>query len=818
MSFNSSDVPSTLYSLVDEQGGGILSPWIKYARSSGDYSILEEYLDTAVKSYLYNGGKGKLVPISQLVTIRNKQRNALLGALRRKKGRGKSGPNILEHIDQDALSSGDFLKALKVLDGGMIKGRRSFKYRELVWDMDQRGRLGENLLHVCMLLNTADMNELVKQMTYRFPKIVNDIFLSEEYYGLSPLHQAIVNEDLEMVYFLCRKGADVHQRCYGSFFCADDQKASRTDSLEHEWVDLVQSTKYTGQMYWGEYPLSFAACTNQVDCFRLLRAMKADPNMPDTNGNTVLHLTVIHDLPEMFMLAVELGANLHVRNNLKLTPLALAARLAKKHIYDLILECDMDISWRYGPVVCKAYPLNDVDTINESDGSLNPNSVIANVVYGDKVDHLEFFDGLIEEVLESKWETFGKKQLFMSLAGYIYFLAVFYLAFMTRDAHILPSDEDENEKFGMIELDFSNFTNILSEGLSLREHLAIARMAEREALPAHCHLWDYSGPSQQIRMISEILCLLAVVIRTFKDCIDAHRTGVSRWWNSIKAFPEKVLHKFCQILVLCTVPLRVGCYLDDSFLVIENLLVVCIVIMSTLHFLFYCRSLKFVGPFVLMVYKIIVRDMLRFLLIYSFFLMGFAQAFFVIFKSCERAEIAYQKAHNYTEDDEYIEKFENIMEDGWEAVMRMFIMSVGEFGALYKNLNECKSSIAPQSKVFFILFELIVTVMLLNLLIAMMTRTYEKIAETEKEWKRQWAQVILMLEQSSSASERLLSLYRYTRPIRSDKRRRAFVVKVKSNDRQQPQLKLIPPRGKPSIRLSNNSSIHVLHVLSKHAS
>ncbi|KAF1749111.1 hypothetical protein GCK72_025578 [Caenorhabditis remanei] len=766
MSFNSSDVPSTLYSLVDEQGGGILSPWIKYARSSGDYSILEEYLDTAVKSYLYNGGKGKLVPISQLVTIRNKQRNALLGALRRKKGRGKSGPNILEHIDQDALSSGDFLKALKVLDGGMIKGRRSFKYRELVWDMDQRGRLGENLLHVCMLLNTADMNELVKQMTYRFPKIVNDIFLSEEYYGLSPLHQAIVNEDLEMVYFLCRKGADVHQRCYGSFFCADDQKASRTDSLEHEWVDLVQNTKYIGQMYWGEYPLSFAACTNQVDCFRLLRAMKADPNMPDTNGNTVLHLTVIHDLPEMFMLAVELGANLHVRNNLKLTPLALAARLAKKQIYDLILECDMDISWRYGPVVCKAYPLNDVDTINESDGSLNPNSVIANVVYGDKVEHLEFFDGLIEEVLESKWQTFGKKQLFMSLAGYIYFLAVFYLAFMTRDAHVLPNEQNEEDE--IIEADYSNYTEVLSAGLSLREHLAIARLAERNVLPAHCHLWDYSGPSQQIRMISEVLCLFAVVVRTFKDCIDAQRTGFSRWWNSIKAFPEKVLHKFCQILVMCTVPLRVGCYLDDSFLVIENFIVIGIVIMSTFHFLFYCRSLKFVGPFVLMVYKIIVRDMLRFLLIYSFFLMGFAQAFFVIFKSCERAEIVYREKHNYTDDEE----FENIMEDGVEAVMRMFIMSVGEFGALYKNLNECKSSIAPQSK---------------------------------------WAQVILMLEQSSSASERLLSLYRYTRPIRSDKRRRAFVVK----ERQQPQFKLIAPRGKPSIRLSNNSSIHVLHVLSK---
>lgn len=48
-------------------------------------------------------------------------------------------------------------------------------------------------------------------------------------------------------------------------------------------------------MYFGEYPLSFAACTNQSDCFRLLIAKHADPNRADTNGNTVLHLAVIHE-------------------------------------------------------------------------------------------------------------------------------------------------------------------------------------------------------------------------------------------------------------------------------------------------------------------------------------------------------------------------------------------------------------------------------------------------------------------------------------------------------------------------------------------
>ena len=111
----------------------------------------------------------------------------------------------------------------------------------------------------------------------------------------------------------------------------------------------------------------------------------------------------------------------------------------------------------------------------------------------------------------------------------------------------------------------------------------------------------------------------------------------------------------------------------------------------------------------------------------------------------------------------------------------MFIMSVGEFGALYKNLNDCKAVIAYQGKVFFVLYELLVTIMLLNLIIAMMTRTYEKIAEAEKEWKRQWAKVILMLEQSLTPEERLLAMFSYSRPIRCDKLKRAFVVRFKQS-------------------------------------
>lgn len=57
------------------------------------------------------------------------------------------------------------------------------------------------------------------------------------------------------------------------------------------------------------------------------------------------------------------------------------------------------------------------------------------------------------------------------------------------------------------------------------------------------------------------------------------------------------------------------------------------VILTTLHFLYYCRAVKFVGPFVLMVYTIITRDMIRFFMIYFIFLIGFSQGLFQGFAS-----------------------------------------------------------------------------------------------------------------------------------------------------------------------------------------
>lgn len=48
-----------------------------------------------------------------------------------------------------------------------------------------------------------------------------------------------------------------------------------------------------------------------------------------------------------------------------------------------------------------------------------------------------------------------------------------------------------------------------------------------------------------------------------------------------------------------------------------------------LHLIKIFRALKFIGPFVLMIYTILSRDLSRFFLIYSIFLIGFSQCKYV---------------------------------------------------------------------------------------------------------------------------------------------------------------------------------------------
>ncbi|OZC12227.1 hypothetical protein X798_00748 [Onchocerca flexuosa] len=561
-----------LYQYVDIHGGGDLISFMWQAKSSGDFSQINELINSKIKNFMYNSGKGKMVAVSELVKIRNKERNAMLSALKRKKGKGKSGPNILDDFDQEGENQGDLKK------GGGRRGEMDSKYREVVWKLDERGNMGENLVGLCLLQGTAIHNHLARHLIKMYPELVNDIFISENYYGLSPLHQAIMNEDPEMVSFLLREGANINQRCYGASFCPDDQKSSRTDSLEHEYVELSLKTSYSGRMYFGEYPLSYAACINQTDCFRLLVAKKADLNQKDTNGNTVLHLAVIHEQPEMIKLSYNMGAKLQIVNKQNLTPLTLAAHLGKKEIFEQILKLEADVVWIYGNASSYAYPLARIDTISQETGEMNEDSALSLTVYGLTLKKVITHEQIIRRNNSIPCNNSSYDNPCIN-ATYTMFDYMFLKASTPQSFSSYTANEQR--MFGII----PNF-----------------------AICGNIPVQDGSNIELLVRLVAEQMVLLMALLQIVCDAIDMKNVGRKRWWRVMKSFPAKLAYKISFIFIMLIVPIRLGCALCPTMLLLENILSLMIVLLTGAHFLFYTRALKFIGPFVLMIYTILSRD------------------------------------------------------------------------------------------------------------------------------------------------------------------------------------------------------------------
>ena len=70
----------------------------------------------------------------------------------------------------------------------------------------------------------------------------------------------------------------------------------------------------------------------------------------------------------------------------------------------------------------------------------------------------------------------------------------------------------------------------------------------------------------------------------------------------------------------------------------------------------------------------------------------------------------------------------NPMENSAESIMQMFIMSLGGFNNVYKMMQYCQPVLNYIGKIEFVVFIGLVTVLLVNLLIAMMGNTYSEIA------------------------------------------------------------------------------------------
>ena len=79
-------------------------------------------------------------------------------------------------------------------------------FRDVCWMVEKRGFVGESAFHVCFLMQTPTHLFLGRRLLKHYPKLINDIYMSEEYYGENVLHMSCVAEDPTMVKWLLDQG------------------------------------------------------------------------------------------------------------------------------------------------------------------------------------------------------------------------------------------------------------------------------------------------------------------------------------------------------------------------------------------------------------------------------------------------------------------------------------------------------------------------------------------------------------------------------------------------------------------------------------
>ncbi|CAF3347301.1 unnamed protein product [Rotaria socialis] len=410
-------------------------------------------------------------------------------------------------------------------------------------------------------------------------------------------------------------------------------------------------------------------------------------------------------------------ARTDIRNNSDLSPLTLAAKLGRKELFLECLELAHVEIWRYSNIKCCTYPLRGIDTITDG-GQIDWNSSLMSIVSGKTEDHLDMLDNMvIERLLNDKWSSFAR--------------VTFVRQLVLLCLHLLS----------------------LTTAVFLRNPKGDQPLAKRII----CH-------------IAEACVLSGCIVSIFAlQAKEIYLQGFAYYLQNLKSYPEKFLYQCSCILIILAAPCRVLYFLTNNitFGYIEDGLVSLAIPGTFLFFLFFGRIYELTGAFIVMIFEMITGDIATFGVIYIIVITAFGQVFYLLFRdtteggNCERVVL------NETCANDNMCSFKN-----FEAWMTMVHFTMGEFDFSRFDLTHYSYLV----KILFIVFMILTPILLLNMLIASMGNTYQRvIAISEKERIRQWAQLVLTIERSCSATQRFD--YQGVYAIGSDDKRDLMVIK-----------------------------------------
>uniref|UniRef100_A0A9R1SFU6 Transient receptor potential cation channel, subfamily V, member 4 n=2 Tax=Cyprinus carpio TaxID=7962 RepID=A0A9R1SFU6_CYPCA len=476
--------------------------------------------------------------------------------------------------------------------------------------------------------DTIPMLMDIAEQTGNLREFINTPFRDVYYRGQTALHIAIERRCKQYMELLVEKGADVHAQARGRFF---------------------QPREEGGYFYFGELPLSLAACTNQPDMVHYLTENShkaADLRRQDSRGNTVLHALVrIAD---------------NTRDN---------TRFVTK-MYDLLLiKC------------AKLYPDCNLENVLNNDG-MSPLMMAAKLgKIGNRHEMLAVEP--INELLRAKWQKFAAVTFYISVFSYLATMIIFTLVAYYRPSTGTPP-------------------------------------------------YAYNSTQDKVRLAGEIITVASGVFfftTNIKDLFLKKCPGV----NSLFIDGSfQLLYFIYSVLVLVSAAL----YLSGIEAYVS--VMVFALALGWMNTLYFTRGLKLTGTYSIMIQKILIKDLFRFLLVYVLFMIGYASALVSLLKICPEKNICNGTCPKYPEcrDTNTFSEF----------LLDLFKLTIG-IGELDEMLKGAQYPV-----VFLILlvtYIILTFVLLLNMLIALMGETVGQVSKESKQiWKLQWATTILDIERS----------------------------------------------------------------------
>uniref|UniRef100_G1LIU1 Transient receptor potential cation channel subfamily V member 5 n=1 Tax=Ailuropoda melanoleuca TaxID=9646 RepID=G1LIU1_AILME len=533
-------------------------------------------------------------------------------------------------------------------------------------DFRQRGALGETALHIAALYDNLEAAMVLIEAA---PELVKEPTLCEPFVGQTALHIAIVNQNVNLV--LLAHGASVSARATGTAF----RRSPR---------NLI---------YFGEHPLSFAACVGSEEIVRLLIEHGADIRAQDSLGNTVLHVLILQPNKtfacQMYNLLLSYdGRGDHLQpldlvpNHQGLTPFKLAGVEGNTVMFQHLMQKRKHIQWTYGPLTSTLYDLTEIDSWGEDV------SFLELVVSSKKREARQILEQTpVKQLVSFKWKKYGQRYFYVLGAVYALYVICFTACCVYRPLKLRTGNRTDP-----------------------RDNTVLQQKLLQEA---------YVTQQDKIRLVGELVTIAGAVIILLLEIPDIFRVGASRYFGqTVLGGPFHVIIIIYACMVLVTMVMRLS-NMNGEMVPMSIALV-----LGWCSVMYFARGFQMLGPFSIMIQKMIFGDLMRFCWLMAVVILGFASAFYVIFQ---------------TEDPANLGQF-------YDYPMALF-STFELFLTVIDGPANYEVNLPFMFGIVYFAFTIIATLLMLNLFIAMMGDTHWRVAhERDELWRAQVVATTVMLE------------------------------------------------------------------------